>query len=172
MRIAVMVSCLLLVGCGAPLEDGGVTSPGPQAQATPARIVLAPGIYSGSVQCETTITADLVTDTFFATFPLTVVIGEHGLPMTDGIEALVGQRWDGETGGGTATQFTVTNVVISANGVVVESDLEAVFEAGILLTGGSSGAYTVNGSALDVHGIDVFSGENLLAVMSCWGTLR
>lgn len=109
-RLLIIIPLLvvMLSGCGnTPTLNSTVTG-------------LRPGIYTGDIVCEGTITEATGTVPFQDVYFGQRVIGESGLPVESGLEVREGNMMELEFGGITATGV-VDTVTVTPNGVVVDS---------------------------------------------------
>jgi hypothetical protein len=107
-RIVALLSLLAFPGCGnTPTLNSTVTG-------------LRPGIYTGDIVCEGTITDATGTVPIQDVYAGRRVIGESGLPVESGLEVREGNMVELEFGGITATGV-IDTVTVTPNGVVVDS---------------------------------------------------
>jgi hypothetical protein len=107
-RIATLLLIAAFPGCGnTPTLNSTATG-------------LNPGIYTGDIVCEGTITEATGTVPFQDVYAGRRVIGESGLPVQDGVEVREGDVVELEFGGLTASGV-IDAVTVTANGVVVDS---------------------------------------------------
>lgn len=133
---------------------------------------LAPGVYSGTVECSAT--ADLSGETTTAdpgSATVVVQIDSAGLPLQDGVAVEVGAMQTVEIFGG-ALQGTITGIQVVGSTLVVVRSLEGAFAGAIELQGQSTDEYTNDGDTLVVSiSTTVSAAAELTIRESCTGRL-
>ena len=119
MRIAVMLSCLLLSGCSSVVTISGAAD-GSEVER------LSAGIYRGTLECSVVFSVDGVPLAINETRDWVIAISDFGLPITDGQEEHVGFTTETDFGSLIGTSM-ITSIVIGNGRVVVESDDDLEF---------------------------------------------
>lgn len=109
---------LLVAGCNSGVGSGSQGTTGGDSTGLKA------GIYTGTISCQSTgLESGLLVESSDSQ-QVTVTISSSGLPIVDGQEVAQGSVSTEDLGGLLEATMLITNIIVSDNGVIVDSDVD------------------------------------------------